>query len=220
MNRYKEMTRENIRIEEVTSITSQYMDGMIGIFNALFPGLHPSFREILSDRYDSDGNLKRQIFVGLSEDVPAGLLQVFYRPWRNGLVGEVDLVGVLESYRKTGLGLRMMRRAVTATEQAAGARNVPVHGLVWLTEPDKGHAHTWPVRRVRMYEKMGAQVRRDLIYRFDGQPEPDGEIILWCPLARGLGNVPTKELAWLLWQSGGLPEDEFVRRYGQPPHGN
>ena len=141
---------------------------------------------------------------------------MFYQPWRNGLVGNVDLLGVLESFRSTNLGIGLMRHAITATLKVSAQYKLPVAGIVWLTEPDDGPTGSWPVRRVRMFQRLGGQVRRDLRYRYDGQLYPDGELIFWYPLMAECVDVETKSLVWLLWQFGGLPKEEFVRRYGDP----
>jgi hypothetical protein len=42
-------------------------------------------------------------------------------------------------------------------------------------------------------------------------------VIFWSPLQANLTDVPTKALAWQMWQFGGLAEEEFVRRYGPTP---
>jgi hypothetical protein len=143
-------------------------------------------------------------------------MQMFYRQWRDGLVGNVDVLAVLRDFRRTNLGIVMMRHAISAAMKVSAQYKVPVVGLVWLTEPDQGPLDSWSVRRVRMFEKMGGQVRRDLRYRYDGQIYPDGEIIFWYPLRREFAETDTKSLAWLLWQFGQLPEEEFARRYGDP----
>lgn len=154
--------------------------------------------------------------MGLCNDVPAGLLQLFYEVWRGGLIAIADLVGVAKAHRGTGLGLGLMRRALSAPKDVAALWGQPTQGLLASTEPGQGDPQSWPARRVKMFERMGAQVRGDLIFRFDGQPEPHGEIIIWFPMRSEVANVSTRELAWVLWQSGGLPEREFIRRYGRP----
>jgi len=188
---------------------------MEAVFGALFPDLTPAFESILTHRLDAEGRIQNQIFIGLCGKSVAGILQIFYYPWKGGLVSVVDLVGVLESFRGSGLGLKMIRHASAATEKVASQWQVSPRGLLGLTELDQGDSRSWIVRRVRLFERMGAQVRRDLVYQYDGLPESSGEIILWYPMSDEVAAVSTKELAWVLWQSGGLPSEEFGRRYGE-----
>lgn len=204
------------RIAEVCDIRSPYLPEMESALREVFPILRPCFGEIIAQRLDDQGRIRRQIFVGLCENQVAGLMQIFYHPWRNGLVGNVDLLGILELFRSTNLGIALMRHAITATLKASAQYKLPVAGIVWLTEQDDGPPGSWPVRRVRMFQRLGGQVRRDLCYRYDGQLNPDGELIFWYPLMDEYVEVETKSLIWLLWQFGGLPEEEFVRRYGDP----
>jgi len=203
-------------IEEVYDVTSPYQNGMKSLFLELFPDLTPAFERILVDRVDAKGRIKAQIFVGLCQATVAGLLQVFYRPWRSGLIGNVDLVGVLEPFRKTGLGLGLMRHAISTFRKVASQWELAPIGLLWLTGQDEGPVDSWLVRRVRMYEQIGAQVRRDLRYKFNGQAKPNGELILWYPVSDEFVNVETKSLAWQLWQFGQLPKEDFTKRYGRP----
>ncbi len=110
----------------------------------------------------------------------------------------------------------MIRHASAATKEVAFQWQVSPKGLLGLTKVDQDHSDSWVVRRVKLFEKMGAQVRRDLAYQYDGLPESSGDIILWYPMSDEVVEISTKELAWVLWQSGGLPSEEFVRRYGRP----
>jgi len=203
------------KIVEVGDVSSAYLPEMEKVLQALLPAVNPHFRDILSQSRDERGRIRAQIFVGLCEDRVAGLVQIFYRQWRNNLVANVDVLGVLEPFRRTNLGIVLMRQAISAAMKVSAQYKLPVVGVVWLVEPDQGPLDSWPVRRVRMFEKMGGQVRRDLRYRYEGQSYPDGELIFWYPLCQEFSDVDTKSLAWLLWQFGQLPEKEFARRYGQ-----
>jgi GNAT superfamily N-acetyltransferase len=204
------------RIIELDDPAAPYLLELERLLRHLLPGLKPSFREILADRRDDRERIKAQIFVGLCADQVAGLMQMFYRPWRCCLVANVDLLAVLEPFRRTNLGLGLIRHAITTALKVSSQYKLPVAGIVWLTEPEQGSLDSWANRRVRMFQKLGGQARCDLRYRYDGQPYPNGELIFWYPLADEFVHVATRSLAWLLWQFGGLPEEEFVRRYGDP----
>ena len=202
------------KIQEITTVDSPYLAGMKMVLKALFPKLTPVIEKILDNRFNTEGQIQKQIFVGICGESIAGILQIFYHPWRGGLLSVIDLMGVLESFRSTGLGLSLMRYAISATKDIAFQWKVSPKGLLWLTELDQGNYNSWAARRVKLYEKTGAQVRRDIIYQFNGQPETDGEMILWYPISDDVVKIGTKELAWALWQSGGLPPEEFTERYG------
>ncbi len=131
-------------IVEVSETANPLLPEMEKVLRKLLPQLRPGFREILAGRFDDRGRVRRQIMAGLCGGRVAGLMQVFYRPWRDGLVGNVDLLGISARYK------------------------LPVAGVVWLTEPDEGPPGSWTNRRVRMFERLGGQARRDLRYRYPG----------------------------------------------------
>jgi GNAT superfamily N-acetyltransferase len=130
-----------------------------------------------------------------------GLVQLFYREWQGGLVADIDLLGVLEPHRRSGLGSALVRRAILATEHMSKAYGLPAIGVVSLI--DFGYS---PI--LGLHRRLGGQIRADLRY-------PSGDLIVWYPLSADFSAVGTKALAWQLWQFGGLPEDEFTSRFGE-----
>ena len=211
----------NPEIIEVTSIDSVYLDGMLNIFAILFPNLASAgdqrlvFEDILTNRLDTEGRIQKQIFIGLSGETVVGILQIFYYTWNDGLVAVVDLVGVLEPFRGSRLGLRLIRYARSVTENAASQWGVTAKGILGLAELDQGDSDSWADRRVRLFERLGAQVRRDLIYQYGGLSESNGDYVIWYPMSADVFEISSRALAWVLWQSGGLPFEEFVRRYSK-----
>jgi len=188
-------------IEEVSSIDSPYLPGMIRWLNRLFPEYTPQFETILTRLRREDGRHGAQIFLALSGKEVVGLVQLFYREWRDGLLTDIDLLGVLEPQRRSGLGSALVRRAILATEDRSAAYGLPATGVVSLIDP--GYS---PI--IRLHRRLGGQIRTDLAY-------PSGDLIVWYPLSADFSAVGTKELAWQLWQFGGLPEGEFISRYGE-----
>ena len=79
------------KIVEVGDVSSAYLPEMEKVLQALLPAVNPHFRDILSQSLDERGRIRAQIFVGLCEDRVAGLVQIFYRQWRDNLVANVDL---------------------------------------------------------------------------------------------------------------------------------
>jgi GNAT superfamily N-acetyltransferase len=189
-------------IEEVTSVDSPHLPGMIRWLNQLFPEYTPRFETILTHLRREDGRHGAQIFLGLSGKEVVGLVQSFYREWQGGLVADIDLLGVLEPHRRSGLGSALVRRAILAAEDMSGRYGLSATGVVSLIDPGYG-----PI--IRLHRKLGGQIRTDLRY-------PCGDLIVWYPLSDRFSAVGTKALAWQLWQFGGLPEDEFTSRYGEP----
>ena len=189
-------------IEEVSSVDSPYLPGMIRWLNQPFPEYTPKFEAILARLRREDGRHGAQIFLGLSGKEVVGLVQLFYREWRDGLLADIDLLGVLEPHRRSGLGSALVRRAILATEHMSAAYGLPATGIVSLIDP--GYS---PI--IRLHRRLGGQIRTDLVY-------PSGDLIVWYPLSADLSGVETRALAWQLWQFGGLPEDEFTSRYGEP----
>jgi len=189
-------------IEEVSSFDSPYLPGMIRWLNRLFPEYTPHFETILTHLRREDGRHGAQIFLGLSGKEVVGLVQLLYREWRDGLIADIDLLGVLEPHRRSGLGSALVRQAILATEHMSGPYGLPAIGVVSLIDP--GYS---PI--IRLHRRLGGQIRSDLRY-------PSGDLIVGCPMSDRFSAVGTKALAWQLWQFGGLPEDGFTSRYGEP----
>jgi GNAT superfamily N-acetyltransferase len=189
-------------IEEVSSVDSPYLPGMIRWLNRLFPEYIPQFEMILTRLRREDGRHGAQIFLGLSGEEVVGLVQLFYREWRDGLIADIDLLGVLEPYRRSGLGSALVKRAILACEEMSAQYGLPASGVVSLIDPEYG-----PI--IRLHWRLGGQIRTDLVY-------PSGDLIVWYPLSDCFSAVETKALAWQLWQFGGLPAGEFTSRYGEP----
>lgn len=189
-------------IEEISGKDSSHLPGMVNWLNQLFPDYVPYFGTILNELRQDDGCHKAQIYTALAAGQVVGLVQVFYRQWQNGLVADIDLLGVLEPHRRLGLGTALAKRAILAAQETASRYGLPAIGVVSLADP----AYS-PV--IRLHEKLGGQIRTDFRY-------PSGDVIIWYPLLKGAATVETKALAWQLWQFGGLPEEEFVNHYGKP----
>jgi GNAT superfamily N-acetyltransferase len=175
---------------------------MIRWLNRLFPEYIPQFEMILTRLRREDGRHGAQIFLGLSGEEVVGLVQLFYREWRDGLIADIDLLGVLEPYRRSGLGSALVKRAILACEEMSAQYGLPASGVVSLIDPEYG-----PI--IRLHWRLGGQIRTDLVY-------PSGDLIVWYPLSDCFSAVETKALAWQLWQFGGLPAGEFTSRYGEP----
>jgi GNAT superfamily N-acetyltransferase len=189
-------------IEEVSSMDSPYLPGMIRWLNRLFPEYTPQFETILTRLRCEDGRHGAQIFLALSGEEVVGLVQLFYREWRDGLLADIDLLGVLEPHRRSGLGSTLVRRAILACEELSGLYGLPAIGVVSLIDP--GYS---PI--IGLHQRLGGQIRTDLVY-------PSGDLIVWYPLSDRFSAVGTKALAWQLWRFGSLPEAEFASRYGSP----
>jgi GNAT superfamily N-acetyltransferase len=189
-------------IEEVSRVDSPHLPGMIRWLNRLFPEYTPHFETILTRLRREDGRHGAQIFLGLSDDQVVGLVQLLYREWRDGLLADIDLLGVLEPHRRSGLGTALVRRAILATQDISAQYGMPAVGVVSLIDPEYN-----PI--IRLHRRLGGQIRTDLRY-------PSGDLIVWYPLSADFSAVGTMALAWQLWQFGGLPEGEFTSRYGEP----
>jgi thiamine pyrophosphokinase len=189
-------------IEQISDVDSPHLPGMVKWLNQVFPEYDPYFGTILTRLRREDGRHQAQIFVGLCGDQVVGLVQVFYCEWQHGLIADVDLLGVLEPYRRSGLGSALVRQAILATRDMSSRYGLPAIGVVSLADPEYS-----PV--IRLHQKLGGQIRTDLRYR-------GGDVIVWYPLSEHFSAIETKALAWQLWQFGGLPEEEFISQYGKP----
>jgi GNAT superfamily N-acetyltransferase len=184
-------------IEEVSSIDSPHLPGMGHWLDQVFPEYAPPrFEKLLTRLRHGDGRHEIQIVVGRIEDQVAGLVQVFYREWRQGLMADIDLLGVLEPYRRLGLGSALVKQALLAAQAMASAYGLPAIGVVSLADP-----HYAPV--IRLHRKLGGQVRADYVY-------PSGDIVVWYPLREDFAAVETPVLARQLREFGRTLESVLV----------
>jgi GNAT superfamily N-acetyltransferase len=156
---------------------------------AVFPEYAPPrFTTLLTNLRHPTGRHEIQLFVGLVNNIVAGLMQVFYHEWRQGLIADIDLLGVLEPYRRLGLAASLVKRAFLAIDELSLQYALPVLGIVSLVDP-----HYLPV--IRLHQKLGGQIRTDY-------PYPSGDLIVWYPLSDDLARVETSGLAQQLQQFG------------------
>lgn len=181
----------SLTIEEVTSPRSHYLAGMNRWLELIFPEYcPPRFAELLARLRPPNSWPRIQIFVGLIDGQVAGLAQVFYRDWQGGLVADLDLLGVLEPFRRSGLALALVRHALQALPDMARRYQLPAIGLVTLIDP-----HYDPI--VRLHRKQRGQIREDYTY-------PSGDLVVWYPLRPDYSDIPTPTLGRQLYHFGQL----------------
>ncbi len=181
-------------IDEVSSATSPHLPGMGQWLDQIFPEYAPPrFGKLLTRLRHPDGRHEIQIFIGQIEHHVAGLVQVFYRQWRRGLIADIDLLGVLEPYRRSGLGLALVKQAILAAEGMALSYGLPAIGVVSLADP-----HYVPI--IQLHRSLGGQIRGDCQY-------PGGDIVVWYPLREDSAAVETPVLAQQLREFGRLLEE-------------
>jgi GNAT superfamily N-acetyltransferase len=180
-------------IEEVTSPQSQYLTGMNRWLELIFPEYcPPRFDKLLSKLRHPDGRHQIQIFIGLVDNLVAGLMQLFYREWQGGLLADIDLLGVLEPFRRSGLASALVQQSLRATPEMAQQYQMPAIGVTTLIDPKYA-----PI--VQLHQKQGGQVRADCQY-------PSGDIIVWYPMQRKYEDITTPILEEQLQQFGQLLE--------------
>ena len=180
-------------IEEVSNPQSPHLMGMCCWLEKIFPEYAPPrFEALLTQLRRGNDRHEIQLFVALIDDQVVGLVQVLYREWQQGLMADIDLLGVLEPYRRLGLGSGLVQRSLLAAREIAVQYERPAIGVVSLVD-----AHYDPV--IRLHDKLGGQVRTDYSY-------PSGDTIVWYPLMDGFVNIETQVLAQQLQQFGRLLE--------------
>ncbi|MGB8213911.1 MAG: hypothetical protein WCE68_10170 [Anaerolineales bacterium] len=180
-------------IEEVTSPQSQYLPGMNAWLGRIFPEYCPArFDKLLSKLRHPDGKDQIQIFIGLAGNQVAGLMQLFYREWQGGLLGDIDLLGVLEPFRRSGLALGFVQRSFKAIQDIARLYQIPPLGLTTLCDPQYP-----PI--MQLHQKLGGQIRRDYQYA-------SGDIVVWYPMQEKIENIATSTLGDQLRRFGQLLE--------------
>jgi GNAT superfamily N-acetyltransferase len=205
------MNSINYIIREVEDVNSPYLPEMVDWLNQIFPDYDPYFKTILTELRREDGRHEGAILIGLVENHVVGLLQIFFRKWRDGLIANIDLLGVLQPYRRAGIANALVQYSIGLTRTTAKRHEVFPFGIVSLIDP------AYPPI-VKLHQKLAAQIRREIAYRTPDRPNESSDTIAFYPLSDESRVVSTHELAWQLWQFGGLPEKEFIRRYGKPEY--
>jgi hypothetical protein len=178
-------------IEEVTSPKSQYLSGMNRWLELIFPEYcPPRFDKLLSKHRHSNGRHQIQIFIGLIDGMVASLAQQLYQDWRGGLLADIDLLGVLEPFRRSGLVTALVQQCLRAAPELAQQYQMPAIGVTTLI--DSKYA---PI--VGLHQKLGGQIRTDYQY-------PSGDIVAWYPLQPEYEDISTSSLGEQLQRFGQL----------------
>ena len=187
------MPQYDFTIEEVISPGSQYLVGMNRWLELIFPEYcPPRFGRLLEAHRRPDGRRQVQIFIGLVDDQVAGLVQIFYREWQGGLLADIDLLGVLEPFRRSGMALALVQRSLRAASEMARQYQIPAIGLATLIDPQYP-----PI--IRLHQKLGGQIRTDYQY-------PSGDLIAWYPLQPEYVDIATPTLGEQFQEFGKLLE--------------
>ncbi len=180
-------------IEEVVNPQSHYLGGMNRWLELIFPEYcPPRFDKLLSKYRHSNGRHQIQIFIGLMNGMVAGLAQQFYQEWQGGILADIDLLGVLEPFRRSGLALALVQQCLRAAPKIAQQHQLPVIGVATLIDPNY-------VPIVRLHQKQGGQIRTDCQY-------PSGDIVVWYPMQEQYKDIPTLTLVEQLHRFGQLLE--------------
>jgi len=178
-------------IEEVPSPRSHHMAGMNHWLDLIFPEYCPSrFDQLLSKYRSPDGRHQIQIFICRVNNIVAGLAQQFYREWQGGLLADIDVLGVLEPFRRSGLALSLVQHCLNATPEMARQYQIPAIGVASLIDPQYS-----PI--VRLHQKQGGQIRKDHQYS-------SGDIIVWYPMQQEYEDIATSILGEQLYKFGQL----------------
>jgi GNAT superfamily N-acetyltransferase len=180
-------------IKEVTNSQSQYLSGMNRWLELIFPEYcPPRFDKLLLKHRHPNGRNQIQIFIGLINGLVGGLAQQFYQEWEGGILADIDLLGVLEPFRRSGLASALVQQCLRATPEIARLYQLPAIGVTTLIDPNYA-----PI--VQLHKKQGGQIRTDYQY-------PSGDIIVWYPMQREYEDIPTLYLEQQLQQFGRLLE--------------
>ena len=179
------------KIEEITTPRSEYLVGMGYWLEQIFPEYCPPiFDRLLMNLRRPEGKHQIQVFIAPVGEQVAGLVQVFYRRWQDGLLADIDLLGVLEPYRRQNLAASLVQQAIQATTEMARQWQIPAAGVVTLIDPKD-------TAIVGLHQKLGGQIREDYLYA-------SGDQVVWYPLNEVLAHVPTSILGEQLQNFGQL----------------
>jgi GNAT superfamily N-acetyltransferase len=149
--------------------------------NQVFPEYAPPrFKTLITRLGSQDGPQGAQICIGRQGKHVVGLVQVLYCAWQDGLIADIDLLGVLAPHRRSGLGIALVQQAIQSALDRAARYQLPGVGIVSLADPAYALV-------IQFHRKLGGQIRTDI-------PYASGDAVIWYPLLERYAHVETQTL--------------------------
>jgi|GEM_PF-4525301 len=203
---------QKFKIIELDIDKFNYLEELEKIRVKLLPNYESNFQNMIKIRYDKKKRLNVNVTVGIIENKPIGFMQVYYKYFKRFLFANIDLFAVLKKYRKTGLALALARYNKKRTLDLAKENNINALGIIGLAETDIKNNDEFAAKRLFLYSKLGAQVRKDFIYKTPDWPDA---YIIWYPFNKEYSNIDSILLAWFLWEFFPYNKKLFFKYYGK-----
>ena len=180
--------------------------------------MHPILQELLPEysdwnpynmaqiRVDEKGRPCVEIYMGFCDDVLAGFMQVSYIYYYNKVFINVDFIAVLPEYRKSGLGIKLLRYLKHIMQKPV--ENYKCMGILGLAEVEDMEK-PFSLKRLFLYSRLGAEIRRDLIYKTPDYPD---SYVIFYPASKDYSGISTAALSWQLWRISQYNAKQF-RQY-------
>lgn len=120
--------------------------------------------------------------------------------------GEKQAKTVLPEYRKSGLGIKLLRYLKHITQKPV--ENYKCMGILGMAEVENMEK-PFSLKRLLLYSRLGAEIRRDLIYRTPDYPD---SYVIFYPASKHYSGISTAALSWQLWRISQYNSKQF-RRY-------
>lgn len=120
--------------------------------------------------------------------------------------GEKQAKTVLPEYRKSGLGIKLLRYLKHITQKPV--ENYKCMGILGMAEVENMEK-PFSLKRLLLYSRLGAEIRRDLIYRTPDYPD---SYVIFYPASKHYSGISTAALSWQLWRISQYDSKQF-RRY-------
>ncbi len=157
-------------------------------------------------RVDEKGRPCVEIYMGFCGNVLAGFMQVSYIYYYSKVFINVDFIAVLPEYRKSGLGIKLLRYLKHITQKPV--ENYKCMGILGMAEVENMEK-PFSLKRLLLYSRLGAEIRRDLIYRTPDYPD---SYVIFYPASKHYSGISTAALSWQLWRISQYDSKQF-RRY-------
>jgi GNAT superfamily N-acetyltransferase len=193
---------------ELTEADSRYFADLRSAQKTLLPDFDWLPQNMVRISTDDLGRPRVQILLAILNGGIAGFIQANYIYFGDACFLNIDFFAVLPECRKHGCALALLREV---RRRAGCDRRVraPILGILGLAEAQSSASDPLVERRLRLYAGLGAQIRRDLLYK---TPDYPTDFVVWYPLLDSCSALPTVVLAWVLWSVSQYTHEQF-RQY-------
>lgn len=194
------------RLHELTDADERFFPELVSAQRELLPEFYWRPDNMVRIRQDELGRPRVLIVLALVDGRIAGFIQANYIYVAEVCFLNLDFLAVLPEFRKHGCALDLLR---DMRRRASGsvADGIPIVGILGLAAAEENEKDRFVARRLFLYARLGAQIRRDVLYR---TPDYPADYVVWYPTVAGFAALPTALLARVLWTVTPYSDDQFT----------